>query len=323
MKRRQFSAMLATATFSLGGLTGAATGTSAQETEPLQIEDVSVSLGGVTTSIGRVQLAFQDGTMQFQVDDWTMESETRSLSIATARVVADDVSAETFSTIRAGAAEAFSSRSLSPLLVSLAEADINPEAPVQVVAESVEVDGQLVADQVTASGTVRSVVPEGSRALVQDGASLEEVAALGTSEWSSLTVQRGDSEFTLNDVVIELEGTTVSITAPEGTAELPGRSLQLSDVTMNVRPPESIPQEHVAFASRLRQMAAEGSVTFSGLRSAASESGVTAANTSEAVRNARFDMTLGEVTQEGETVVSNFETSGTLAELVAVFRQQV
>lgn len=323
MRRRQFSAMLATATFSLGGLTGAATGASAQETEPLQVEDVSVEFGGVTTSIGLAELTFEDGTMLFQLSDWTMESTTRSLSIASMRVTVDDVSAEAFSTIRAGVAEAFTSQSLSPLLVSLAEADVNPDAPVEVFAESVEVDGQLIADQITATGTVQSVVPEGTRALLDDGATLEEVAALGTSEWSQLTVQRGDAKFTLTDVVMELDGTTLSITAPEGTAELPGRSLELSDVTLNVRPPESIPQEHVQFASRLRQMGAEGSLSLSELRSAASESGVTAANTSEAVRDARFDLTLGEVTQEGETVVANFETSGTLAELVAVLREQV
>jgi hypothetical protein len=323
MKRRQFSAMLATATFSLGGLTGSAAGTSAQDTDPLQAEDVTVELGGVTSSVERAELAYQEGLMRFEMQEWTMEAETRSLAIDTARVTVDDVSAETFSTVRSGMVESFEGRSLSPLVSALADADFDPDSPVRVTASPVEMDGQLVVDQVTASGTVGSVVPEGSRELAQDGASLDELAALGSSEWDQLTIMRGAGELTLDDVAMELDGTTLSITSPSGTAELPDRTLELSDVTMNVRPPESPPQEHVEFASRLRQMAADETLSFSGVRSSAAESGVSASNTEEAVQDARVDLTLGEVTEDGETLISNFETSQTVAELVEVLRQQV
>ncbi|WP_137284279.1 hypothetical protein [Halorussus salinisoli] len=323
MKRRQFGAMLATAAFSLGGVTGVAADASAQETEPLQVEDVSVNLGSVTASIGQATFAFEEGTMRFQVSDWSMEDASRSLSIGQAYVAADDVDAETYAAVRSGMVESVGNESLSPLLTALAEADVSPDAPVRLFVESVEADGQLVADQITATGTVDSVVPEGSQELVQDGASLSEAAALGPSEWSRLTIQRGDAEFTANDVVMQREDAAVAISSPGGSATVSGRSFDFEEMTTTLRPPETIPAAHVEFASQLRELASEGSLSLSAIRSAAADSGVTVANTSEAVQNARFDLSLANVSEGGETVVSNFETSGTLSELTQVLGQRV
>jgi hypothetical protein len=332
MKRRQFGAMVATVTLSLGGVSGAAADASTQETEPLRVEDMSVELGEVTASVGLAELTYQDGVMQFRVEDWTMErsgtTETaeateRSLAIDAAQATIDGVSAETYATARAGMVEAWKARSPSPLLDALAGADVDPDASVEVVAGPISTDDELVADEISATGTVESVVPEGSRELVEDGASLEEVAALGSSEWSQLTVQRGDVQLVLDDVVMERDGSALSISSPGGTVDLSERSLALSDVEMNVYPPETIPQEHVEFASRLRQSAADGTLSLSTAESAAAETGVTLDNTAEAVRNARFDLSLSEVTEGEETLVSNFQTSGTLDELVTVVSQQV
>jgi hypothetical protein len=332
MKRRQFGAMVATVTLSLGGVSGAAADASTQETEPLRVEDASVEFGEVTASVGLAELTYQDGVMQFRVEDWTMEAagttetaETteRSLAIDAAEATVDDVSAETYATVRAGMVEAWEARSPSPLLDALAGAEIDPDASVEVVAGPISSDDELVADEVRATGTVESVVPEGSRELVEDGASLEEATALGSSEWSQLTVQRGDVELLLEDVVMERDGGALSITSPGGAVDLSGRSLVLTDVEMNVYAPETIPSEHVEFASSLRQSAADGTLSLSTVESAASETGVTLDNTSEAVRNARFDLSVGEVTEGEETLVSNFQTSGTLDELVTVVSQQV
>jgi hypothetical protein len=50
---------------------------------------------------------------------------------------------------------------------------------------------------------------------------------------------------------------------------------------------------------------------------------VTAENTSEAVRNSRFVLSLGEVTEDDESLVSNFQTSGTLGELMQVVQMRL
>jgi hypothetical protein len=157
---------------------------------------------------------------------------------------------------------------------------------------------------------------------LQDGATLEEVATLGSSEWSTLTVQRGDAEFAANDVVMTLEGAGLSISSPGGEATVSGRSFEFSEMQLNLLPPETIPAPHVEFASRVRQIASEGDLTLSAIGSAAEESGVTVANTVEALRSAQFDLAFTEVTEGGEIVVQDFETSGTLAELAQLLRQQ-
>lgn len=333
MKRRQFGAMLATATLSVVGVSGATADTSAQETGPLRVEDQTVESGGVTATVGLAELTYQDGAMVFSGENWTItapgeaeeatETAGRSLALDAAQLTIDGVSAETYAAVRTGMVEGFSTRSPSPLLGALAEADTDPEASVEAVAGPISTGEELVADEIRATGTVESVVPEGSRELVQDGASLEAAAALGPSEWSQLTVQREDTELVLDDVVMERDGGVLSITSPSGALDLSGRSLVLTDAEMNVYPPETIPEEHVAFASRLRESAGDETLSVSAVESAAAETGVTLDNTSEAVRNARFDLSLGEVTEGEETLVSNFQTSGTLEELAMLVGQQV
>jgi hypothetical protein len=322
MKRRQFGAMLATATLSLGGLSSAAAEASAQETAPLKIEDATVELGSVTASISEATFAYQDGTMQLQLLGWTMDSASRSLAIDEARVAVDEVDAETFSAVRSAMVQAVEGRSVSPLLTVLYDGTVDESAPIRVFAGPVQMDGQTVADRVTASGTVGAAVPEGTQQLAREGVSLEAVAGLGSSEWSRLTVERDDAQLALNDVVMQREGASLSVTAPSGSAELPGRALDLTEVSMNVRPPETIPEEHVAFASEVRQLSYEGSMSTSAIESAAADSGVTVANTSGAVRSSRFELSLGEVTEDGEMLVSNFRTTGTVGELMQLLETQ-
>lgn len=323
MKRRQFGAMLATATFSLGGLSSAAAEASAQRTAPLEIKDVSVELGGITTSISQATFAFQDGTMRLQVQGWSMEGASRSLAIDRLRVAVDEVSAETFSAVRSAMVEAFSRRSVSPLLTVLTDGTIPESAPVRLFVGPIRADGQTVVDQVIATGTVGGVVPEGTQQLAQKGVSLKGLTGLGPSEWGRLTIQRGNLQLALNDVVMQREGTGFSITSPGGSVELPDRTLDLTEVSMTIRPPETIPEEHVAFASEVRQSASQGVLSTSTIESAAAESGVTVANTSDAVQSSRFVLSLGEVTEDGETLVANFQTSGTLAELLQVLRTRL
>lgn len=322
MKRRDFGAMLATATLSLGAIGNVSAEASAQSTEPLEIEDVSVSVGGVTNSIGLARFVYDDGTMGFGVQDWTMESDDRSLSVGSAAVTATDVSEETYATLREGMVESFDGQTLTPLLVALQEADVNPESEVEMVHESVELNGSLVADQITATGVAGSIVPDGTRALLDGGPTLEELAALGNSEWDSLTVQRGDAELVANDVVMALDGATAVIAAPSGSATVSGRSFEFSEMQMTITPPGTIPEEHIAFASQVRESGTEGDLSLSTIVSAAEDSGVTVDNTVETIRNAQFELAFAEVTEEGETVVSNFATSGTLAELLAVLQQR-
>ncbi|MFC7082104.1 hypothetical protein [Halorussus caseinilyticus] len=216
MKRRQFGAMLAAATFSLGGVGSAAADASAQETDPLQIADVSVSLGGITASIGRATFAFDEGTMLLRATDWSTEVAGEPMSIGEARVAVDGADAETFATVRAAMVEAFESRSASSLVSALADANVSEDAGVRTFLGSVETGGQLVADEIAATGTVGSVVPSGSGELLQDGASLSEVTALGASEWSRLTIQLGDTELAANDVVMQRDGTALHSVRPAG-----------------------------------------------------------------------------------------------------------
>ncbi|UPV75507.1 hypothetical protein M0R89_05425 [Halorussus limi] len=322
MKRRQFGAMLATATFSLGGVSSVAADASAQETEPLQIEDVSVDLGEATASVGRATFRYQNGTMRLQLNDWSMETGSKSLSIARTRVDVSDVSAETYATVRAAMVEAYEGQSLSPLLSALAEADVDPASGLQVTLGPVRSDGSLLANKVVATGTVGSVVPSGTRDLLAGGASLSALASLGASEWSELTIKRRNATLTASDVTMQLEGTTFAISSPSGTAKVSGRTFEFSDLMLNIMPPETIPAPHIEFLSQVRQLGAEGNLTLSAIKSAAADAGVTAANTLEALRSAQFELSFAEVTEGGEAVVSDFQTSGTLAELMQAVRQR-
>lgn len=314
--------MLATATFSLGGIAGTTTRAAAQETDPLQIEDVSVSARGMTVTLGSATFSFDDGRMEFEASDVTIESETRSISVGRTLVAADGVDAETYATLRSAMVEAFGGRSMAPLVTALGEVDVNPDAQVGLLVDSVEMNGQLVFDRLTAVGTVDSVVPGGARALVQDGPTLEELMGLGASEWTSATIQREGSELTLNNVAIQRDGTTLSITSANGEATVSNRTFELGETELAVLPPETIPSEHVSFASQVREAAGDGDLTVSEVSSAAEESGVTVSNTLDAAGSSRFALSLAEVTEGGEVVVSDFQTSGTLAELLAALRQQ-
>lgn len=322
MKRRQFGATLATATLSLGTIAGAATSTSAKGTDSLRAEDVCVSLAGVTTTVGHATFEYEDGTMVLRAEDWTMDDGERSLSIAAASVSVADVSVETFATVRAGLKEGFEGRSLSPLLTALAEANARPDSSVTVSLEAIALDGTLVADQLTATGTAGSVVPEGTRALLEDGTTLAELDALGPSEWSQLTVERGDAELTANDVSIELDGATVSITSPTGKANVSGRTFEFSGIGMTVLPPETISVDYVEFVSKLRQLAKSGNLTLPAVDSAVDESGVAASNTFETLLRARVILSFERVTRGSGNLITNFETSTTLAELVQVLGRQ-
>lgn len=322
MNRRQFGAMLATATFSLGGIASAASDASAQETDPLRTENLSFDLAGVTTDIGRATFEYDDGTMVLRARDWAMDDGARTLSIARTSISAADVSAETFATVRAGLKDGFRGQSLSPVLSALAAADVDPSSAVTLSLEGVALDETVIADRVTATGTAGSVVPEGTRALLTDGATLAELDALGSADWTRLTVRRGDAELALEDVSMELDGAGVAITAPGGEASASGRTFDLDGVAMTILPPETLSASTVEFLSELRQISQTGSLTLSAINSAAAESGVTSSNPIETLLSFRFSLSLGEVVEDGETLVTGFETSGTLAELVQVLGQR-
>jgi hypothetical protein len=260
--------------------------------------------------------------MRLQLEDWAMETDDESLSVGRKRVVVSDASPETYATVRAAMVDAFEGKSLSPLLSGLATADVNPESGLRVSLSSVESDGALLADSVVATGTVGNAVPEGTRDLLTDSASLSEVAALGAANWSELRIERGDGTFVANDVTMELDGTTFAISSSGGTTEASGRSFEFSDMALNITPPETIPAPHVQFASKVRQLGSKGKLTLSAVKSAAADSGITVDNTLDAIRSARFDLSFAEVTEGGEAVVSDFQTSGTVAELLQTMRKK-
>lgn len=322
MNRRQFGAMLATATVSFGSLETVVARGPTQSTESLEVEDVSVTLGTTTMTVERVALTYDESAMEFEISDWTTESTEGSLSIATVRLVAEEVSPETYATVRSGMVEAFEGQSLTPLLSVLGTAEIAPDAPVEMVHESVEVGEQLVADRIRATGTARSVIPEGTRALARGEATIAELDEFGVSEWSQLTIQRGNSEFIADDVVMELDGGAVAVSSPGGEILTSGRTFEFSDMEVTVRPPETVPTAHVEFATEMRQLAGDGDLTLPAIESAASETGVTASNTVEAGQNVRVAISLADVTENGEPVISDFATSGTVAELAQVLGQR-
>ncbi|WP_135853458.1 hypothetical protein [Halorussus salinus] len=322
MKRRQFGAMLATATFSLGGVSSAAADASAQETEPLEIEDVSVELGDATAMVGRATFQYEGGTMRLQLDDWAMQAAGKPVSVGRTRIDVSDVTPETYATVRAGMVEAYDGQSLSPLLSALADADANPESGLTVSLGPVESQGTLLADEIVAEGTVGSVVPDGTRDLLSGGGSLSALASLGAAEWSSLRITRRDATFLANDVTMQLDGTRFAIASPGGTAEVSGRTFEFSDMALDIMPPATIPAPHVQFASKVRQLGAEGHLTLSAIKSAAADSGVTVANTLKALKSAMFELSFGKVTENGKAVVSDFQTSGTVAELMQAVRKE-
>jgi type 1 fimbria pilin len=201
--------MLATATFSVGGVSSAMADPSAQDTDPIQGEDVSVELGRVTASFERATLAFEDGTMQFRGRSWVMEGPESTVSGGNVRATISDVSPETYATVRAAMVEADESNSPFPLVEGLATADVNPDASIRVVTSSVEQDGQLLADRITAAGRYGAVVPEGLR---EGGQIFRGGAEVGPSEWKRITAQRGDSELVFEDVAVTVRPSDTSQT---------------------------------------------------------------------------------------------------------------
>jgi hypothetical protein len=235
--------MLATATFSISGVSSAAADSSTEDTSPLRGENLSMEFGGVTASLKSGKLEFKDDTIQLRGYDWEIESPEGTLSGEEMRASVGDVSPETYATVRATAVEANESNSPFPLIDGLVAADVNPDASVRVVTSPVEQDGQLLADRIAATGRFGAIVPEGLR---EDGRIFQEDGKVGPSEWKRITVKRGGSELVFDDVVV------------------------------TVRPSDTV----------------------------------------KTVRDVRIDLLLGTVTRDGVTLVSNFRTSSTLAEVL-------
>lgn len=322
MKRRQFGAMLATATLSLGGVSSAAADASTQETEPLEIEDVSAELGDATATVGRAAFRYEEGTMQLQLDDWSMQAAGTPVSVDRTRIDVSDVDSETYAAVRSAMVEAYEEQSPSPLLSALVDADVSADSGLTVSLGPAESRGTLLADEIVAEGTVGSVVPDGTRDLVSGGASPSALASLGAAEWSSLRIRRRDAALVADDVTMRLDGAAFVISSSSGTAELSGRTFEFSEMALNLMPPETIPAPHVQFATEVRQLGTEGNFSPSAIESAAADSGVTVANTLDALESAMFELSFAAVTQDGEAVVSDFQTSGTLAELMQVVREE-
>lgn len=322
--------MLATATVSLAGFSGVSTATTDDarraQTEPLRIEDVTVDLGGATVSVSRAAMTFEDETLTFRLRGVTTRFRGRSVSLARATLTVGGVDAETFSTLRSAMVEAVSGESAVPLLAAVAAVsdEVPADASVRLNLGSLVSDGRTLADRVSVRGTVGGIVPEGAPALLAEDATLADLADLGPVRFDRLTVRRGNARFRLSEVVIERRDGSIVVSAPSGRATLPGRPLKLRDVSITLRPPaDGLPPEHVEFLSRLRALARQGALTASAVRSAAAESGVTLANTVAAVRSSRATVSLGSVTERGETVLADVETGGTLAELLEILRRQL
>lgn len=319
MKRRQL--LLATASLSLAtfpGLSSADTDASAQ-TDPVQVEDVTVDLGEATLEVGSAQIAYQDGVAGVLGQDWTATVGTRSVTLDSAVLAVGNVDEETYGQLRDAAAASVGERSLSPAVSGFAAADLDPDSPVQLQAGPVSADGAPLVDEVTATGTVGGVTPENWADFAE--APLSE---LGSTEFSTVTAQRGDVSVTAENVVAEPGEDTLDVTAESGTAETPSRSLAFENADATFMPPEGgFPEEHQAALDGVRELAASGSLTASELRSTVEESGVTVDNTVPAVRDVRFEATVESVTEEGETLLQNFGTSGTLEELAQVVSQRL
>jgi hypothetical protein len=149
---------------------------------------------------------------------------------------------------------------------------------------------------------------------------MSQILGLGASKWKRLTVRRGSNKLVADDIAFEMQGASLAVTAPSGRAKMSGRSFEFSGLNLNVLTPATIPAPHVQFASNVRSLAKKGKLTLSAVSSAAADAGVTVANTAEAIRNARFTLSLDSVTEGGKEVVANFETSGTLEELLAALK---
>lgn len=315
MKRRQL--LLATATISLAGIPGLSSAQS-DDTDTLEVSDVTLEFGGATVTVGSASMAHQDDTLGLLGQDWTVTAEGREVSVDEAVVAVGNVDAETFAQLREGAVQSAGERSLSPALAAFAEADLDPDAPVQARIGPITSDQGPVADQVRATGTVDSVTPENWRAFGRG-----ESTELGPVQFDTVTAQRGSVFASAENVVAEPVENAVSVTADGGTIETPNRVLEFESLDTTFRPPEEGSEPHAQALAGLRQLAANGSLTADAIATTIAESGVTFSNTMTAVRNTQFEATVGSVTEDGQTVVQDFGTSGTLAEMAQVLQQRL
>lgn len=174
-----------------------------------------------------------------------------------------------------------------------------------------------MAEEVSATGTVGGVVPDGLAAVARG----ELVSKLGAAEFDTVSVRRGGVTASAEHVTAEPADGAVSVTADEGTADLPGRTLGLEGIDATLWPPEGgFPEAHRSAFARLRGLAADGSLSLSAVRTTLSESGVTVSDTLDAVGNVRFDAAVEKVAEGGVTLVSDFRSRGTLAELLPALR---
>lgn len=317
MKRREM--LLATATISLAGVPGLSSAdTDAAQTEPVQVSDVTVELGGATVAIGNAVLAYQDGAMGVLVSDSSVTAEGRELTLSEGVVAVGNVDEETYAQIREAGAQSVGERSLSPMLSAINSTNLDPNSPVQAQFGPVTADGQTLADEVTATGTVGGVTPE-NWAEFGRGEDVE----LGAAQFDTVTIQRGSVALTAEEVVAEPFSNALSVTSAGGTVETPGRSLAFENLNTTFRPPEEGTEPHRTAFEDVRQSAAEGALTVDAVRAALADSGVTVGNTVEAVRATTYEATVGSITEDGETLIQDSSSTGTLAELMQVVRQNL
>ena len=318
MKRRQL--LLATASLSLAGASGlsnAAADSSAQS-DPIQIQNVTVDLGGATVTIGSATLAHDNDTLVFQGQEWTATVGDRTISLGGAEVTVGSIDSETYAQIRNAMVESAHGRSLSPLLSGLQAVNVDPSAPVEVRAGPITTDSGPVADEITATGTVGGVVPENWGDWVAGG-SVEDI---GSMQFDTVTVQRGSVAMTAENVVAQPFENALSVTADGGTVEAPSRTLAFENLNTTFRPPEEGGEAQGRAVDGLQRLAANDSLTLDAISMTLMESGVTVSNTMAALRDTRFEASVDSVTEDGQAVVQNFSTTGTLSELMQVLSQR-
>ncbi|USZ69574.1 hypothetical protein NGM10_07535 [Halorussus salilacus] len=316
MKRREM--LLATATISLAGVPGlssADTDATAQ-TDPITLEDATLELGGVSLYIGSASFYYDEGAAVFEGREWVFSNGSREVALSGAVVAVENVSAETFAAVRDAMAASYDERSLSPLLSGLAAAEVDPSTPMGVRIGTVSTDTGTLVEEVTATGTVGDVTPANWAAF----ATGEEVE-LGAAQFDTVALQRGGVVVTAEEVVAEPFSNGLSVTSDGGTIEGSGGTLTFENLNTTFRPPEEGGEPHRAAFERMRRLAAKGALTLDAVGTTMADSGVTVANTVEAMRNTRYEATMESVTRDGESVVEDFGSSGTLAELVQMLRQ--
>ena len=317
MKRRQFGAALASTAFALTGVTAGTSAVLAREDDARQIQtqNVSTTVGGVTLAANSATMTHEGSTMTAQVDGATMETATRSGSIAQLTVTVDEISAETFQTLRDGVVEAASAQSPLALFTAFESANVSPDAPVTISVESVSIDGRgTLFDSATATGTVGSIAPSNAASVAAGGSP----ADLEPMEFAEITASSGDSTLTARGAVVSFGETTATIQMPEGEVTTPTRSLAFADAETVLLPPASVPQEQMdAFAS-LRAQVQDGSLTLRSARDTFAEFGVTASDVFSSLLSVRFEAQIGDITEDGASVAQNIGTSGTLGELLQI-----